>query len=44
MTKRIVDKLVRDKILAHMEADGKKVTHHQLTTDQEKREKITEKL
>lgn len=44
MTKRIVDKLVRDNILAHMEADGKKVTHHQLTTDQEKREKITEKL
>ena len=44
MSKHIIDKLVRDNILAQMQAEGKKVSYHHLTTDAEKQEKIIEKL
>ncbi len=44
MSKHIIDKLVRDKILAQMQAEGKKAIYHHLTTDEEKQQKITEKL
>jgi predicted house-cleaning noncanonical NTP pyrophosphatase (MazG superfamily) len=44
MTKRIVDKLVRDKILAQMQAQGKKVTFRTLTDPVEKKQKLVEKF
>ena len=44
MPKRIVDKLVRDKIVEQMEAQGKKVTHYNLILESEKKQKLTEKL
>ena len=44
MSKRIVDKLVRDHIVKHMEEQGKKVTYRHLEKDNEKREKLIEKL
>lgn len=44
MTKHIIDKLVRDKVLAQIQAEGKKIAFHKLKTDAEKQQKITEKL
>lgn len=44
MPKRIVDKLVRDHIVKHMEEQGKKVTYRNLEKDSEKKEKLIEKL
>ena len=44
MAKHIIDKLVRDNILAQIEAEGKKVKYRKLKTDAEKQQKITEKL
>jgi predicted house-cleaning noncanonical NTP pyrophosphatase (MazG superfamily) len=44
MPKRIVDKLVRDKIVLQMEAEGKKVVSHNIVLDAEKRQKLIEKL
>ncbi len=44
MSKRIVDKLVRDHIVKHMEEQGKKVTYRNLEHLHEKKEKLVEKL
>ena len=44
MTKRIVDKLVRDKILTQMQEQGKKVTFRMLTDPVEQKQKIVEKF
>lgn len=44
MAKRIVDKLVRDNIVQHMEAQGKKVAYRHIENHDEKKEKIVEKL
>jgi len=44
MTKRVVDKLVRDKILAQMQEQGKKVTFKLLTDPAEQKQKIIEKF
>ncbi len=44
MAKRIVDKLVRDHIVKHMEEQWKKVTYRNLEKIHEKKEKLVEKL
>jgi predicted house-cleaning noncanonical NTP pyrophosphatase (MazG superfamily) len=44
MAKRIVDKLVRDHIVKHMEEQWKKVTYRNLEHLHEKKEKLVEKL
>lgn len=44
MPKRIVDKLVRDNIVHHMEAQWKVVKYRHIEKHDEKKEKIIEKL
>jgi predicted house-cleaning noncanonical NTP pyrophosphatase (MazG superfamily) len=44
MAKRIVDKLVRDKILPQMQEQGKNVVFRKLTDPKEQKAKMAEKL
>lgn len=44
MTKRIVDKLVRDNVVKHMEDQGKSVTYRSIESVAERKAKIVEKF
>lgn len=44
MAKRIVDKLVRDNIIHHLQEQGKVVKYRHLEEDTEKKQKMIEKL
>lgn len=44
MKKHIVDKLVRDKVIKKMQEEGKNIKFYQLEKDEEKKQKIIEKL